>query len=69
MSKTWRTVSWDDDEFNDEIKTYKMVGHIKEFCKPIGKAYCRGCGLVFLNNEATQKAIRKGCLWSLVIRR
>lgn len=66
MQNKWRTnVKWDDEEFKDEIKTYKMIGHIKEFCKPAGKIYCKGCGLLFLNNKPTDKAIKRGCLWSL----
>lgn len=70
MSKIiWRTVKWDDDEFKDEIKTYKMIGHIKTFNKHIGKNYCKGCGLVYLNNEPSQRAVKKGCLWYLVLDR
>jgi hypothetical protein len=44
-------------------KDYKIrhVPHVPHKIKYIPWMYCRCCGLVYLNNEATRKAIKKGC--------
>lgn len=40
---------------------YKMVGHVWEPMKGIGKQRCKYCGLVALRNPLTQWCIDKGC--------
>jgi hypothetical protein len=35
--------------------------HASYFHKKLGKAVCDKCGLVYLKNAATQKAIQKPC--------
>ena len=42
-------------------ESYKMKGHSFSLLKGVGKQYCRCCGLVALNNAATQWAVDKGC--------
>lgn len=44
-------------------KNYKIKHepHVPSKLKCIPWLVCRCCGLVYLNNEATRKAIKKGC--------
>lgn len=40
---------------------YKFKGHSFRPMKGIGKQVCSGCGLIALNNKATDWCIDKGC--------
>lgn len=42
---------------------YKYINHTWYFDKHAGKWVCAECGLVRLNNKATEWCVKKGCLY------
>lgn len=45
-------------------ETYKMVGH-GPWIVSGGKQWCFSCGLIALNNRASDWCVDKGCLYDL----
>lgn len=52
-----------DDLFSKKKEKYKYVEHTFKFNKAAVKQVCTGCGLVMLRNEATNKAVKLGCMF------
>lgn len=45
-------------------ETYKIEAHSFVSLKQVGRQYCRKCGLIAVNNELSQWAVRMGCNYS-----
>lgn len=57
---SWKTVS-----SIIEKEVYKYQKHSPQKVKFIPWLMCKSCGLIYLNNRPTRKAVKLGCDWNV----